>query len=253
MTEVVLLLTSTVNVKGMSFTALTDKLIRENHYLDAISYYFFETNVKIVVTENTGHSFLSKLSQPMVDSGRLELLCFNGNNFPKEKGKGYGELESISYAMRHSQMIGENTAIIKITGRYKVRNIRTFINSANRKSSDLCQFLYFKGHSKAFSGIFIADKNFFFSFLEHNHDLMNDSKGVYFEHVLATSLLEFMRTGGNFLLIGSFPRLIGVSGTENLQHRTNKFSFWFFRNIIYKIVRFNFVMLDKTILRIFQG
>jgi hypothetical protein len=253
MSKPVILLTCTVNVKGMAFTELTDNSIREQHYLDAINYYFFRTSLKIVVVENTNHSFLSKVSNTITNSERLEILTFDGNNFPKHKGKGYGELESISYTMNHSRFICEDTPIIKITGRYKVFNINTFIKAANKIDGNICQFLYFKGQLKAFSGIFIANKIFFVSYLEPNHKLMNDSIGVYFEHILAKSILDYIVSGSYCKLLVSFPRLIGISGTENVKHKTNKFSFWLAKEIIYRSTRFNFLILDRLILRFFQN
>lgn len=253
MSNTVILLTSTINVKGMTFTALTDVQVRERHYIEAIEYYFNRTKVKIVIVENTGHDFSHSLDGKLLNSERLEIMSFNGNNFPKELGKGYGELEAISYAINNSKFISDNTSIIKVTGRYKVSNIQTFIKDISNSSSDLCQFLYFKGHKAAFSGIFISSRFFLKDVLEKYHHLMDDSKGVYFEHVLATSINDYRFSGGNYKMLKSFPRLIGISGTENKQHPTNKLFFWLVRNFIYKALKANYSILEKITLRFFYS
>lgn len=253
MSDIVILLTCTINVKGMTFTALTDVQVREKHYLEAIEYYFNRTKVKIVIVENTGHDFSRSLDGKLLHSKRLEILSFNGNNFPKELGKGYGELEAISYAMNNSKFISADTLIIKVTGRYKVSNIQTFIKDVKTGSSDLCQFLYFKGHKAAFSGIFIASRFFLKNVLEKNHQLMDDSKGVYFEHILARSIIDYRFAGGNYKMLKSFPRLIGISGTDNKQHPTNKLVFWLVRNFIYKALKTSYSILEIITLRFFYS
>jgi len=249
----ILLLTASVNVGGMVFMALQDVKIREQHYLDAIRFYYENTSLPILLVENTNHDFTARLPEDIRNSNRVEFLTFPGNNFPKERGKGYGELESMSHAVAHSKMINEKTVIIKVTGRYKVINIRDFVKAAMNNKYHQCQVLYFKGQRKAFSGIFCISKRFIEHYLIPNHELMNDTKGVYFEHVLATTLLDYVADGSNYSLLPSFPRLSGISGTENIQHRTNNYSFWLRRQLLYKVVKVNYQLLDKLIRVFFQG
>lgn len=251
--KVVMLLTATVNVKGMVFTSLQDIEIRKQHYVEAIKFYFDHTSLPIIVSENTNFDFASLLPQSMLQSGRLEFLFFDGNQFPKTYGKGYGELESINYAVNHSTLIGPETRIIKVTGRYRIKNIKTFVKSVVRPNKNSCQAMYFKGQKKAFSGIFIFQKAFINEYLMANHELMNDSKGIYFEHVLATTYLQYVFDGNRYSLLPSYPRMLGISGTENIQHRTNDYFFWLRRNIIYKVVKQNYLGLDWLIKIFLQG
>lgn len=251
--QVVLLLTASVNIKDMVLTALKDAGVREQHYLEAISHYLSQTDLPILVVENTGHDFSGKLPAHIAESKRVEFISYAGNDFPKEKGKGYGELELMNYAMEHSSLIDDQTTIIKVTGRYRVLNIRDFIRSAKNPKLQKCQASYFKGHRKAFSGIFTFTRPFLRDYFMKNHEQINDSKGVYFEHVLASSLLEYQADGFDYSLLPSYPRIAGISGTDNLPHKTNNYIYWFRRNIIYKAVKANFTVLDKLIKIFFQG
>ncbi|UKT63279.1 hypothetical protein [Pedobacter mucosus] len=251
--KAVILLTASVNVKGMVFTNLQDVEIRALHYIEAIKFYFNETQLPIIIAENTNHDFTNALPAEILNSGRIELLSFDGNQFPKTFGKGYGELESIHHAVLHSKFINPNTKIIKVTGRYKVFNIKVFIKSVAKNDNILCRAMYFKGQLKAFSGIFIFDQHFIENYLMANHELMNDSKGIYFEHVLATTFLKYIADGNKFALLCAYPRLLGISGTENIQHRTNNYYFWLRRNIIYKVVKVNYLALDWVIKTFLQG
>lgn len=251
--HVVLLLTASVNISNMVFTELKDASIREQHYLEAIVHYYQETDISIVVVENTGHDFSPKLPASIGSSNRIELLSYAGNNFPKEKGKGYGELELMSYALQHSKLIKDDTSVIKVTGRYKVINIKDFVRSARNPDYHACQASYFRGQRKAFSGIFTITKSFITDYFLKNHELMNDTKGIYFEHVLADTFLDYLADGHDYSLLPSYPRIAGISGTDNLPHKTNNYIFWLRRNIIYKIVRVNYNLLDKVIKIFFQG
>lgn len=253
MPSAVILLTGTINVKDMVFMALQDQVVRENHYLEAISFYFKNSALPIIMVENTNHNFESRVNEEIKNSGRVEFLSFDGNKFPKERGKGYGEMESLIFAMQNSRLIDSDTKIIKVTGRYKVLNISVFIKSAIEDKMNKCQFLYFKGQPKAFSGIFICSKQFIVDFLGKNHHMMNDTRGIYFEHVLAHTILEYFSSSYTYSFLPAYPRLSGISGTENMQHRTNNYSFWLKRNLLYKTVTPVFKMLDWLILRYFQG
>ena len=251
--HVVLLLTASVNISDMVFTELKDAHIREQHYLEAIGHYYQKTDISIVVVENTGHDFSPELPANMGSSNRIELLSYFGNNFPKERGKGYGELELMAYAVHHSKLIKQDTVIIKVTGRYRVVNIQDFVSSARNTRYQTCQASYFKGQRKAFSGIFAFTKSFMTDYFMKNHELMNDTKGIYFEHVLADTFLDYLADGHDYSLLPSYPRIAGISGTDNLPHKTNNYIYWLRRNIIYKIVRVNYNLLDKVIQLFFQG
>ena len=125
----IILLTSCVNPNGMPFTALSDINVRKQQYLDALRFYVNNTPLPIVYVDNSNVDIKEYNVISNIVDDRLELLSFDGNH-DKEHGKGYGELEIIDYAIKHSNIINsnKNVSIIKITGRLVIVNIMTIIN-----------------------------------------------------------------------------------------------------------------------------
>ena len=131
----IILLTSCVNPNGMPFTALSDINVRKQQYLDALRFYVNTTPLPIVYVDNSNVDIKEYNVISNIVDDRLELLSFDGNH-DKEHGKGYGELEIIDYAIKHSNIINsnKNVSIIKITGRLVIVNIMTIINQLKAKN-----------------------------------------------------------------------------------------------------------------------
>lgn len=123
-----ILLTGCVNPKGMSHTELQDSLTRAMQYKQALDFYIKETCLPIVFCENTMYDMSSDYFQ-YIESGRLEYLTFNGNDYDKRRGKGYGEAKIMGYAIENSQIIRNSKYVIKITGRLIVTDIKRISKS----------------------------------------------------------------------------------------------------------------------------
>lgn len=95
----VILLTACVNPNGMAFTKLNDQKLRLNQYKSSIKFYLENTDKQIIVVENTGYDFSNDFIS-YVYKQRLECLTFDGNNYNKSLGKGYGESLIIDYALK---------------------------------------------------------------------------------------------------------------------------------------------------------
>lgn len=123
-----ILLTGCINPNGMSHTELQDPETRANQYKKALDFYIKETSIPIVFCENTLYDMSSDYYQ-YIESGRLEYLTFNGNDYDKRRGKGYGEAKIMGYAIKNSQIINDCKYIIKITGRLIVTDIKRISKS----------------------------------------------------------------------------------------------------------------------------
>ena len=88
--EMLLFLTACVNPKGMAYTKLSNPEIRLQQYKDALNWYLENTSMKILLVENSGCDF-SDVYQKQIREGRLEFICYDGNDFDRKRGKGYGE------------------------------------------------------------------------------------------------------------------------------------------------------------------
>lgn len=182
----ILLLTACVNPNGMSFTKIQDTNLRLSEYISAIFWYLKNTSLPIVVCENTLYDFSNDF-EDYLSSGRLELLCFNGNGYERSLGKGYGEALIIDYAIKHSKLITEKSIIIKITGRIIINNIRDIIIDCNNQNNIYADAFLIDGRMQAASRIFISPYLFLTNYFLSNLSSLNDSKYYYFEHLLYDS------------------------------------------------------------------
>lgn len=100
----VILLTACVNPNGMSNTAIQDIDIRKQQYKDAIDFYLRRTDYGIVFVENSSTDMSQGYCVP-ISKGRLEMITFEGNNYDRKLGKGYGEAMIIDYVFKHSRLL----------------------------------------------------------------------------------------------------------------------------------------------------
>lgn len=216
----VLLLTACIRPAGMLYTCLQDAEIREEQYKEALSFYLEQTDYKVVFVENT-NADISYLFQSYIDAGRLEYLFFEGNNFDKTLGKGYGEALILKYAMEHSVFIKNAFFVIKITGRLKIENInelcqkvhlseiRGAILACNVRPSKKAGISYF----------FIFRKDFCYDYFLPYINEINDSKNRFFEHVLFESVLRCKREGYRCQIFPLPIKVKGISGTKGKAYK----------------------------------
>lgn len=126
--NVLLFLTACVTPNGMTFTVLQNPRIRLEQYLKSVTYYLTVTDFDILLVENSGHDFIPYFEK-YVKNKRIEILSFEGNDYDKCLGKGYGEGVIIKYAFNHSSFIKSHNYIVKITGRHIVTNIEQILSS----------------------------------------------------------------------------------------------------------------------------
>lgn len=234
--NILLLLTACVNTKGMKFTSLNNKDERLRQYIRAINYYLHHTNYSILVVENSNCNLSTYISPKRKN---IEFLTFDGNNYDKELGKGYGEALILDYATKNSLLYKQANIIVKITGRDIVLNIKSLIREikddhnvyANIES--ICGRLYCESRFAAFSKKFLEE-----SFLP-NIDSINDSKQYYFEFLLFDKAKNNIKEFFQPILINS------VSGTTGNSIVPNKLSKYLHSPLRYflhknKIFRMNF-------------
>ena len=221
----ILLLTSCINPNGMTMTALSNQEERKKQYVEAIHFYLSKTHYSIVFAENSGTD-ISYLFKKEIKSGRLEFLSFSGNH-NKEKGKGYGECEIIQFALSNSKIIhfAKDKRIAKITGRLIIRNINSIVRIHNflfPKNSVFCAIN--SNLSFPDSRFIIAPECFYHSLLK-SKEIIDDSRGYYFEHALCNTIKrEKQFPYFPFLLM---PQIEGKSGSSGIIYHKEKLSFSF--------------------------
>lgn len=209
----VILLSACINPNGMSLTALQDQKQRKIQYVDSIRYYLDNTNYPIVVCENSGTGFGDTFAKEEA-SGRLEILCFEGNNYDRSFGKGYGEAEILKYIFANSKLVKSCRCTIKITGRVKITNIYNVLDQMYKiKNKDFVICDANLRLSAAPSRLIVASRDFYPRFFFPYTEEINDSQGVSFEKVLAKSIREAKRHRVVHSLFKCYPFYDGVSGT----------------------------------------
>lgn len=116
----VLLVTASINIKATPYVSIRDKEERLLQYLIALVSWIKLTNIKtIVFCENTNISYdFSKIIEfANTQEKTLEVILFQGNEGAQKYGKGYGEGKIVEYALKNSQYLKDSVNFYKITGR----------------------------------------------------------------------------------------------------------------------------------------
>lgn len=207
----VILLTACVNPNGMSKTALQDTEVRKKQYISALYFYLEQTNLPIVFVENTGNDFSLEFKH-YVNNRRLEYISFNGNDYDRSLGKGYGEAIIIQYALRNSKLLTNAEYVIKITGRVKIININEIVDSKLLAFNNVvrCSFL---DSRFMITSVIVIPLNVLRKFSENCIDLINDNDNRYFEYVLN----DFLCANKSLKLVPFFKpiQIEGISGSLN--------------------------------------
>ncbi|MDB5143817.1 MAG: hypothetical protein JWQ66_2530 [Mucilaginibacter sp.] len=227
-----LFLTGCINPNHMPFTLLADPKIRHEQYVKAIDFYLKRTNLPILFVENSGVDVSNEFSS-YIDSNRVEILTFNGNDFDRSLGKGFGEMLIIEHAIKHSEFFKRADFIFKITGRYKVLNINSFIKQLAGRPQiqvlvDLRKFLSYSD-----SRFWGAERDFFFRLIE-SKDQVNDSANVFFEHVLCRLVHQRIIENCTYAFLKYMPRYSGIYGTTNTSYN-DSWRYWFPENVKHRL------------------
>lgn len=208
----VILLTGSINPKGMAYTVLNDPQIRKRQYLEAVNFYLKATTLPIVFCENTMVDIINEKLKKFIQEGRFEYITFDGNNFDKTLGKGYGECEIIEYAYRHSRLIQNAPFVIKITGRIIIPDISLFVKGHSKTPTITIQALMPNIKNREIdSRLIIAPSLFFPKYFIPLKKNLDDSKGYYFEHLLFDTVLSQKEM--YYIPYLSYPHFQGLSGS----------------------------------------
>ena len=217
MQNIVLLLTACINPQGMPNTILCNPTVRLKQYLNAIDFYLKNTDVNIVVVENTNYD----LSKHFPASNRLEMLSFDGNNYNKQLGKGYGESLIIEYAFKNSEFIRESVAVCKITGRNIIPDISKRISDYSPKKDNVIAQIDPKRRfvvAKCICCPYIFWVDYFLPYKEK----IDDSKKYYFENLLFDAMINWISEKHGFSIVLRPIEIHGISGTSSQPIRMKK-------------------------------
>ncbi|MFD2932525.1 hypothetical protein [Spirosoma flavum] len=220
--KVVIILTGTVNPDNMAFTKLQDANVRKSQYIDSIRFWIEVAKVPIVFVENT-NTDLSPYFENELYSNSIEILSFNGNDYDKSLGKGYGELNCLEYAYLNSKFIKDSEFIFKVTGRNKLINFSTFLNDYFVQSNVNILVDFKWNLSFCDSRFFGFTTSFLPEYLLPYKNIVDDSKGVFFEHILCKAALTAIAHDYVYKPLITLPRIEGYSGSTGVKYNSNYF------------------------------
>lgn len=181
--KVSILLTSSIDTSNCILTSRSDIETRKNDYINTIDKYLKFTQFDIIFIDNSNYdlSFIREKFCEQLD--RIEIISYNGNNYDRELGKGYGELEIIHHCISNSDKLKNQSHIIKSTGRYFISNLEYLIKNIDINQYNFVGFLTKDILHTFFLCINVEyyKDNYMADLLLHNP--INDSKGYYLEHL----------------------------------------------------------------------
>lgn len=225
--SMVLLLTATIhplNIK--SSKGRNNHFVREEDYFLAVKFYL-SRGYKVIFVENS-NTRSERILNLQTSDLRLEYHAFMSEL--SHKGKSWGEIEIINFALNNSEFLNEVEYIIKISGRYIIKNIDQLLNPTCQVEKEV-YINPTRNFRWADSRLMIMKKTFYTNYLLKTvHRFLNEDKKVYMENVFIKSVLLYLYEGGELVLWPTYPLYDAFDGTHN-----DKVSFGFFKSLKYKI------------------
>lgn len=142
--DLVLVLTGSIDIKGMPKATPTVPEQRQEDYFKALKYYIDNHPIvkKIIFIENSGWP-LDRVKEAAADNPHekeIEFISLDCNDFPREFSKGYGECLLIEKGLAQSNLIDSVTHIAKITGRIYLLNLTELLLSVNKPFDCYCDY-----------------------------------------------------------------------------------------------------------------
>ena len=218
-----IIITATVDPKGMVFTERNSPEDRLNDYKKAFKIFCNQQEVSnIIFIENSGYSldYFENERKKYLDK-KIEIISSNINNgFSRKLGKGFGEHLSLKEVFDKSVSLKNYDYFIKCTGRYRILNFSNIFKAIKKEISTINGYL--KDNLKYFdSAILCGSKDFFINYLIPETRNVNDSKNIFFEHCVAKALFKAMVDGYSFNQIKDLPIIEGYIGTNNKEFKYN--------------------------------
>lgn len=235
-----LVMTASIDTKGMNDLSITDVSARERQYSDTLNFYLQSGWVtEIVFIENSGYDLISfwELAEAYPNV-KTEVLSCSLNDFPRELGKSYGEMRLLDYVVENSKLVSQNGGFIKVTGRFPFLNLdKLLLESEQRKpwvlfcdTKDHPVYDWLRngwnGHA-ADTRFFIVTTEFYRKYFFGKYHELNDSKGALIEGLFFDVIRDQHKRENIVRRFKTEPEPSGQAGHRQISIiGTNDYSGW---------------------------
>lgn len=214
MNDAAICMTATIKPNTVMVTA-TDVSERLADYKKCIRFYLDQTNLPIYFLENSDYDLANDPDfKSFQELDRFHLLRFEPHP-DTERGKGFQEFYTLDRFVENHL---KESVLIKVTGRYIVRNIAELIA---HKNSQLTIDLHRK-MKVAITGFFVVDKAIYMAHFYGKYQFANDPNGTFIEHVLYDEIVNSSLKSITTLLRKN-PEYRGISGSYGGSLERNKY------------------------------
>ncbi len=212
--DATLCLTGTI-APHTDMVARADVAQRLEDYKSAIRFYLKYSSLPIVFLENSDYDLDSDPDfEVFISDERFELMRYD-HHPDMTRGKGFQEFYMLDHFVREALC---TPAMLKVTGRYIVRNIERLEQLIDGPLSiDL--------HRKkkvAITSVFAVGRELYLDHLAGRYAEANDAEGRFIEHVVYDAIAQSDLMHHTKLLPTS-PKLEGVSGSYGGSLQRNKY------------------------------
>lgn len=218
-------MTATINTNGMDGLSVENIDERIGQYVKTLQYYVNSDCVsQIVFVENSGWD-LSWLSRQVTTNGKVEIeyVSLDLNDFPRERGKGYGEFCLLDEGVLRSQLIKAATHFVKVTGRFPIVNLSRLLKEAESKG-DIKLFCDLKDHKiydwlglnwdghHGDTRFYVVSKDFYNTNFMGKYRELDDSKGLGAEWLMYQVAKDNICNPGVYCRFKTEPIFSGKAG-----------------------------------------
>ncbi|MFQ5334672.1 MAG: hypothetical protein ACE5DN_01225 [Flavobacteriales bacterium] len=210
-----IIVTGTI-VPNSNYVAVADPATRLEEYAVALRFYADNCRDHICFIENSTYDIEADraFSGLLADRG-IQLIKFPPSK-ESDKGKGYQEFEMLDAAVK--QLSSSFESFVKITGRQRIMNIAKVC----RLRCDNIIIDRYRDLRVALTNLFVVRMEFYSHHFKGAYREMDDSKGVYAEHVIYKKLRLL---AGRVSLFPYSPIVRGVSGSYGRELGGNRLKF----------------------------
>jgi hypothetical protein len=204
--DIAILLTGTI-IPHSSFVVHADPKLRRDEYITSIKYY--SQFCPVYFLENSEYDMFA-------DSEFSSCPNVIIRKFPVSpeysRGKGFQEFEMIDKWLEGEK--NPPRRIIKITGRYIIKNFQQIFSECRNADKDICLIDLYRKPKVAISSLFSISCNNYSKYFKGAYSECDDQIGVYIEHII------FKRIYSSDLRIQFFqhePRVCGIEGSTGIK------------------------------------